>query len=156
MLTPSQGNCLFNAFSDQLYGHSQKHLEIRLDTMDHVRNNKDEFLPFLDTQSSGTRRQPRRRAATAYASSNVDSNAPSPLELQKVWEKYLQQKEQGGTYGDHIEIQAFATVYNVNVCIHQRTNALVISPKKLTSETRDVYVAFHVSTNLPLMHLHSN
>ncbi|KAI9665530.1 MAG: hypothetical protein M1831_001672 [Alyxoria varia] len=142
--TLGDGNCLFNAFSDQLYGHPEKHRQIRLDTITHMRNNKDDFLPFLDVQTStGTRRQPRRKAANAYASTNVGQDAPSSAEIQKSWENYLGQKEQGGTYGDHVEIQAFAIAYNVNVRIYQRDNVLVISPKDQNFHTTDIYVAFH-------------
>ncbi len=40
-------NCLFRAFSDQLYGTSDRHAEIRRDVVDFMRSNAQDFEPFL-------------------------------------------------------------------------------------------------------------
>lgn len=43
----TDGNCLFRALSDQLYGNDQQQKEIRQRVVKHLQDNLDEFSPFL-------------------------------------------------------------------------------------------------------------
>ena len=49
---PGDGNCLFRAFSDQLYGEDARHAEIRSDVVDYMRSNREDFEPFLVDETS--------------------------------------------------------------------------------------------------------
>ena len=44
----SDGNCLFGAISDQLYGSEDKKGELRLRTCEYMKENKDEYRLFLE------------------------------------------------------------------------------------------------------------
>ncbi|KAL7064667.1 hypothetical protein AAHC03_04616 [Spirometra sp. Aus1] len=45
---PSDGNCMFHAFSDQLFGTFDKHALLRRQAVNFLRNNKRELLPFCE------------------------------------------------------------------------------------------------------------
>ena len=49
---PGDGNCLFRALSDQLYGEDARHAEIRADVVDYMRRNRGDFEPFLVDETS--------------------------------------------------------------------------------------------------------
>ena len=49
---PGDGNCLFRALSDQLYGEDARHAEIRTDVVDYIRSNREDFEPFLVDETS--------------------------------------------------------------------------------------------------------
>jgi len=40
------GNCLFRALSDQLFGHPEKHKQLRKEVVTYMRNHKEDFEPF--------------------------------------------------------------------------------------------------------------
>ena len=42
------GNCLFRAISDQMTGKESNHRKFRRDAVDYVKNNKDDFAPFIE------------------------------------------------------------------------------------------------------------
>lgn len=44
----ADGNCLFRAVSDQLYGHAEQHAELRRLAMDHVAANRESYEPFVE------------------------------------------------------------------------------------------------------------
>ncbi|KAJ9478813.1 OTU-like cysteine protease [Pseudozyma hubeiensis] len=46
--TTGDGNCLFRALSDQLYGHSARHAHLRQETCDHLAARPDKFAGFVD------------------------------------------------------------------------------------------------------------
>lgn len=46
--TTGDGNCLFRALSDQLYGHSARHAQLRQETCDHLAARPEKFAGFVD------------------------------------------------------------------------------------------------------------
>lgn len=46
--TTGDGNCLFRALSDQLYGHSGRHAQLRQETCDHLAARPEKFAGFVD------------------------------------------------------------------------------------------------------------
>jgi OTU domain-containing protein 3 len=42
------GNCMFRAISDQLCGNEDMHVELRHLAVEHVKNNQDDFSPFIE------------------------------------------------------------------------------------------------------------
>ncbi len=48
------GNCMFRALSDQLYGSPSKHLELRAKTCDFIEYHKDYFKDFVDERGIDT------------------------------------------------------------------------------------------------------
>lgn len=46
--TTGDGNCLFRALSDQLYGHPARHAQLRQETCDHLAASPDKFAGFVD------------------------------------------------------------------------------------------------------------
>jgi len=40
------GNCLFRALSDQLFGHPEKHKQLRREVVTYMRNHREDFEPF--------------------------------------------------------------------------------------------------------------
>ncbi|KAI0043265.1 cysteine proteinase [Auriscalpium vulgare] len=48
--TVGDGNCLFRALSDQLYGTESHHLQIRSDVCDWIERHKTRYAPFVDDE----------------------------------------------------------------------------------------------------------
>lgn len=48
----SDGNCLFRAVSDQLYGNESRHLDLRQQACRYMREHEEAFAPFIDDSCS--------------------------------------------------------------------------------------------------------
>ena len=49
---PGDGNCLFRALTDQLYGNSNDHLLHRTQVVSYMRQHRDDFEPFVEDDIS--------------------------------------------------------------------------------------------------------
>lgn len=83
------GNCLFRAVSDQLVGHQEDHWDLRCRAVKFMRENPEDFEPFVDTDE-------------------YDS-----------WEGYLSAMAAEGEWGGHMELIALSKALRVNLCVHQ-------------------------------------
>lgn len=117
-LIGTSGNCLFNALSDQIVGNQDSHTEIRARVIDYMRAHADYYKAFLDVQpGGGTRRNPKRKNAGAYSTPS-SFKPPTPEEIDRAFEQHVERMAKGGTWGDNLEIVAFAAAYNVDVRIY--------------------------------------
>ncbi|SLM39479.1 Ovarian tumour, otubain [Lasallia pustulata] len=140
------GNCLFNALSDQLYGNQASHHEIRSRVIDYMRDNASYYKQFIDVHpGGGVRRNPKRKNVGAYSTPTAYL-VPTAEEVERVFESHLQQMARGGTYGDNMEITAFSAAYGVDVKIYQRDFAYLISaPEEEEEASRQVlHIAYHL------------
>ena len=48
--TTGDGNCLFRALSDQLYGTESRHLQLRKDICDWIQSHSVRYAPFVDDE----------------------------------------------------------------------------------------------------------
>jgi hypothetical protein len=123
------GNCLFNALSDQIYGHQDEHANIRARVITHMREQADYYKQFIDVHpGGGIRRNPKRKNAGAYSMPSTNTAPPSSSEIDRVFESHLQSMARGGTWGDNMEITAFAAAFAYDVKIYQRDFAFIVSP----------------------------
>jgi len=140
------GNCLFNALSDQIYGHQNEHAAIRARVITYMRDHADYYRQFIDVHpGGGIRRNPKRKTAAAY-SSPAKWAPPSEAEIDRVFENHLQSMARGGTYGDNMEITAFSSAFDYDVKIYQRDFAYVVSGVGAAEEgSRPVaHIAYHM------------
>ncbi|KAI4184005.1 MAG: hypothetical protein L6R41_005023 [Letrouitia leprolyta] len=138
--TAGNGNCLFHALSDQLYGDQSKDKELREATIQYMKANGDYYKHFLVAHpGGGTRRNPKRKNAGSFS---TKSEAPSTAEVDAVFEGHLTRMAKGGTYGDNMEIVAFSEAFNVNVIIYKKDVAFVIKNDEACRE-KTVYIAHH-------------
>ncbi|KAI9880624.1 MAG: hypothetical protein M1830_001975 [Pleopsidium flavum] len=138
------GNCLFNALSDQLYGTQSSHQEIRTRVIDYMREHASYYKQFIDVHpGGGVRRNPKRKNAGAY-STPVNYFPPTPEEVDRVFESHLQQMIRGGTYGDNMEITAFSAAFGVDVKIYQRDFAYMVSGRDEDVKRDVVHIAYHI------------
>ncbi|EMC91719.1 hypothetical protein BAUCODRAFT_79130, partial [Baudoinia panamericana UAMH 10762] len=139
------GNCLFNALSDQLYGHQNQHAAIRSRVIDYMREHATYYKQFIDVHpGGGIRRNPKRKNAGAYS---TPANIPPPTEadIDRVFESHLLSMAQGGTYGDNMEITAFSSAYDVDVKIYQRDFAYMVTGGGPEYRARPVaHIAYHM------------
>lgn len=136
------GNCLFNALSDQIYGHQNRHAEIRKAVVQYMREHPDRFKPFV-TVGKEQRRNPKRKNAGALSSTLVFVPA-TEAETDAAFEDYLARMAQAGTWGDNFEIQAFAHVYDTNVRIYNPQNKIDIIVAEDDIVRPTAYIAHHV------------
>ncbi|KAL8713044.1 MAG: hypothetical protein Q9220_002904 [cf. Caloplaca sp. 1 TL-2023] len=136
--TAGNGNCLFHALSDQLYGDQSRDRELRDATIQYMRANGDEYKHFIEVHpGGGTRRNPKRKNAGAFATR--PNQAATAEEVDAVFEGYLSRMAKGGTYGDNMELVAFAKAYNVDVVIYKREHAYCIRG----DGTKVLHIAYH-------------
>ncbi|KAK0347734.1 hypothetical protein LTR94_001261 [Friedmanniomyces endolithicus] len=116
------GNCLFNALSDQLYGNQNEHAAIRSRVINYMRDNAAYYKQFIDVHpGGGIRRNPKRKNAGSY-SSPANAAPPSEADIDRVFESHLLSMARGGTYGDNMEITAFASAYDVDLAVTRARN----------------------------------
>ncbi|GAA93933.1 uncharacterized protein L969DRAFT_92162 [Mixia osmundae IAM 14324] len=80
--TLGDGNCLFRALSDQLWGDPVWHAHIRQQVCDYLAEHKSRYALFVD-----------------------DTDAKRP---ETAFEDHVADMRESGTYGSHLEIEAFA------------------------------------------------
>ena len=138
------GNCLFNSLSDQIYGSQDQHAEIRARVIDYMRAHADYYKAFLDVQpGGGTRRNPKRKNAGAY-STPTSFKPPTPEEIDRAFEQHVERMAKGGTWGDNLEIVAFAAAFNVDVRIYLSDFTYMV-PGQGDEATRGIaHIAYHV------------
>ncbi|KAK8231618.1 hypothetical protein HDK77DRAFT_67708 [Phyllosticta capitalensis] len=138
------GDCMFSALSDQFYGSPNRAAEIRLKVCDHVENNVDLFKPFVTVTPS--RRNPKRKGVSVY-STPYDEQKPTEQEIDRVFYERLHEMRQGGTWGDNVEVQAFANVYKCIVKIWKTAGSYEITPfadqGKQNAVEDAVHLAYH-------------
>ncbi|KAL8953425.1 MAG: hypothetical protein Q9222_000738 [Ikaeria aurantiellina] len=138
--TAGNGNCLFHALSDQLYGDQSRDREVRDATIQYMRANGDEYKHFIEVHpGGGTRRNPKRKNAGTFATK--PNQAATAAEVDAVFEGHLSRMAKGGTYGDNMELVAFSKAYKVDVIIYRREHAYCVRG----DGTKILHIAYHVS-----------
>ncbi|KAF2473946.1 cysteine proteinase [Lindgomyces ingoldianus] len=118
------GNCLFNALSDQMYGHQDAHRALRNATIEHMRLNSDVYSQYLSVNP--VRRNPKRKNTPVPT---VNNSIPSDDEIRKRFEVHLLKMGQPGEWADNMEVVAFASAFNVHVRVWQSSFNYTFSPR---------------------------
>jgi OTU domain-containing protein 3 len=112
--------------------------------IDFMREHADYYKGFLDVQpGGGTRRNPKRKNAGAYATP-TSYNPPTPEEIDRAFEQHIQRMAQGGTWGDNMEIVAFAAAYNTDVRIYMADFTYMVPGQGEESSRGIAHIAYHV------------
>ncbi|KAL4753714.1 hypothetical protein BDW72DRAFT_168480 [Aspergillus terricola var. indicus] len=147
--TEGDGNCLYYALSDQLYGDFNHADHIRTRLADHIHANRDYFMSFI-AAAGGERRAPRRAAAEAarnsYCSSSSASPAPpSTKDKERSFDFRVAESRKNGVWGGAEEIQAFCQSFKKDVNVYTvygiQNFRDVHAPADEERET--VHIAFH-------------
>jgi hypothetical protein len=145
-----QGNCLFNALSDQLYGNQEMHAFLRDATIEHMRENSDFYRQYMAVNN--LRRNPKR-TSTSTTSTRIDTAYYTEAQLQQQFEEHVEKMGQPGEWADNMEVSAFASALNVHVRLWQADYTYVFSPRIYYSQNDDlseeadrrtVHIAYHV------------
>lgn len=150
---PAQGNCLFNALSDQLYGHQDMHEVLRATTIEHMKDSADFYRQYMAVNN--VRRNPKRKttAATAAATKRLDTTYYTEEQLQQQFEHHVEKMGQPGEWADNMEVSAFASALNVNVRLWQADYSYLFSPRTTSASNDDaaaddnrqtLHIAYHV------------
>lgn len=102
--TVGDGNCLFRALSDQLYGTPSNHLKLRADICNWIEQHKERYAPFVEDERGLEHHLSCMRQQGEYM-----HHIPLPL----LTVTYL------ATYGGHLELSAFAHMSKRNVKVIQ-------------------------------------
>ncbi|OOF94602.1 hypothetical protein ASPCADRAFT_208246 [Aspergillus carbonarius ITEM 5010] len=147
--TEGDGNCLYYALSDQLYGDFTHADQIRDRLADHISANKEYFMSFI-AATGGERRAPRRAAAAAarqsYCSSSSASPAPpSVKDKERSFDSKVAESRKKGVWGGAEEIQAFCQSFKKDVNVYTMYGIQnfrdVHAPA--AEEREIVHIAFH-------------
>jgi OTU domain-containing protein 3 len=150
-----QGNCLFNALSDQLYGHQEMHEVLRTATIEHMRDNSDFYRQYMAVNN--VRRNPKRKT-TATMPTRIDTTYFTEEQLQQQFEEHVEKMGQPGEWADNMEVSAFASALNVHVRLWQADYTYLFSPRVLYTPSDDpaavddrqtLHIAYHVSCLTP-------
>lgn len=146
----TSGNCLFNALSDQLYGHQGEHGSLRDATIAHMRINSEFYRQYMIVKP--VRRNPKRKTNKALAPP-IDFTFHTEEELQRQFDVHVEKMGQPGEWADNMEVSAFASALNVHVRLWQADFHYTFSPRvyyasnnDLSADHRPVLnIAYHVS-----------
>lgn len=112
--------------------------------IEYMRENAVYFKQFMEVHpGGGQRRNPKRKNAGVY-STRPTFTPPSQEEIDRVFETHLGSMARGGTYGDNMEISAFAAVYKVDVKIYQVDFAFMIPAPEDGTVHPVAHIAYHV------------
>ncbi|KAH7398154.1 hypothetical protein BKA66DRAFT_195923 [Pyrenochaeta sp. MPI-SDFR-AT-0127] len=143
------GNCLFNALSDQLYGHQEMHEVLRIATIEHMRNNSDFYRQYMAVNN--VRRNPKRKT-TAALTTRIDTSYYTEEQLQLQFEKHVEKMGQPGEWADNMEVSAFASALNVHVRLWQADYTYLFSPRiyyypnedpTVEDDRQTLHIAYH-------------
>lgn len=154
-----QGNCLFNALSDQLCGDQHLHKTLRVATIEHMKENADFYRQYMAVNN--VRRNPKRK--TAAAAKRLDTTYYTDDQLQQQFDEHVEKMGQPGEWADNMEVSAFASALNVHVRLWQADYTYLFSPRDYytsnghlaAEDTRQtLHIAYHVSlaNTLPRRH----
>ncbi|XP_014557316.1 hypothetical protein COCVIDRAFT_37215 [Bipolaris victoriae FI3] len=146
------GNCLFNALSDQLYGHQDMHDVLRTTTIEHMRDCADFYRQYMAVNN--VRRNPKRKTAAAAnaATKRLDTTYYTEEQLQQQFEHHVEKMGQPGEWADNMEVSAFASALNVNVRLWQADYTYLFSPRTTSASNADpaaddkrqtLHIAYH-------------
>jgi len=77
------------------------------------------FRAIADQMEGNPNKHPTyRKRICEFIDTNRDDYEPF-LEDDELWEEYMPRMKANGTWGGHMEIQAFSLAYSVNITIHQ-------------------------------------
>ena len=145
-----QGNCLFNALSDQLYGNQEMHEILRKLTIEHMRDNSEFYRQYMAVNN--LRRNPKRTTTTAQTT-RIDTTYYTEEQLQQQFDEHVEKMGQPGEWADNMEVSAFASALNVHVRLWQADHTYVFSPRLYYSQNDDLsaeddrrtlHIAYHV------------
>ncbi|KAH7068754.1 hypothetical protein BKA63DRAFT_422717 [Paraphoma chrysanthemicola] len=143
------GNCLFNALSDQLFGHQEMHEVLRTATIEHMRENSDFYRQYMAANS--VRRNPKRKTTVALPT-RIDTTYYTEEQLQLQFEEHVEKMGQPGEWADNMEVSAFASAFNVHVRLWQADYTYLISPRTYYAPSDDptavddrqtLHIAYH-------------
>ncbi|KAL1879444.1 hypothetical protein Plec18167_003898 [Paecilomyces lecythidis] len=144
--TVGDGNCLYRALSDQMYGVFDHFEEIRNRLANHIQTHPEYFMNFMSAMG-GERRAPRRAAAAASRSSS-SSVTPTPASKEQQIQKFetrVEESRKNGSWGGSEEIQAFCQSYKRDVRVYMDSGIQdfrdVSAPGD--EEREVVHIAFH-------------
>ncbi|KAL2006234.1 hypothetical protein VTN00DRAFT_9888 [Thermoascus crustaceus] len=142
--TKGDGNCLYYALSDQLYGDWSHFDEIRARLANHMTAHEDYFMNFT-AAVGGERRAPRRAAAAKMSSSSYVGPAASVKDQRAKFENRVAESRKNGVWGGSEEIQAFCQSYKRDVRVYMESGIQnfrdVNAPED--EEREVVHIAFH-------------
>ena len=111
--------------------------------IEYLRQNGSYFKSFMDVNpGGGQRRNPKRKNAGAY--SNQSQSGPTQAEIDRSYEAHLKRMAQGGTYGDNMEIVAFARAFKIDVKVYFRDHASVLAAPQDGTKHPMAHIAYHV------------
>lgn len=118
----ADGNCLFRALSDQLYGdYGNMHEEIRSEICDYMEQHKDDFQVFLV----------------------LDDDSCEEGDDGKDFESYIETMRGPAEWGGNLELVAAARLYGRKVTVFSAVlSAYTIEPDK-KSDGPDLLVSYH-------------
>lgn len=126
--TLGDGNCLFRALSDQLYGTDSKHAQLRQDICDWIQKHKARYEPFVeDERGIDTHLRCMRE--------NGASGTPTPPPNSRNLMSKLSVFVPLATYGGHMELSAFAHMAHRNVKVVQPGLVYVIEWQAFASSS---------------------
>ncbi|GAA5878152.1 hypothetical protein JCM16303_002860 [Sporobolomyces ruberrimus] len=101
------GNCLFRALSDQLFGSPSQHFQLREEICKHLRDESERYRLFVDED-----------------------------DYKGGWTGYVREMNQPGTYGTNIELSAFVHLYQRPLKVFQPGLVYVMQPEPSTSASK--------------------
>ena len=118
----NDGNCFFRAISDQLYGHQDAHLELRMEAVRYMQAHAQDFQPFIVGGSGAEgelRRNNGRSTKNTKGGSFFDTLSQEDRDrISKAsFEKYIARMSTIGQWAGELEMRATAESIGIHITI---------------------------------------
>ncbi|KAI9809445.1 MAG: hypothetical protein M1826_003899 [Phylliscum demangeonii] len=115
--TQGDGDCMYHAISDQLYGHQHAHAEIRATTAAFLRQHRALYRPFVPVNSWDEENE----GSTPSGTTGWDiPPIPTEADQDQAFESYVEQLvAPPGMWGGDLELQALAGAFLVDIVIYE-------------------------------------
>ena len=131
VMIKGDGNCLFRAIGDQLYGMQEWYADLRKEICDYMENNPTIFQDFFVR--------------------NEDEPLGAPMQM------HIQQMRENKTWGGYHELTAAARLYNVSIEVHyrdQEVQPILFYDEQAPFRTRTLHLFAEARTGVHYHSLH--
>ncbi|KAL4502272.1 hypothetical protein ABPG72_000507 [Tetrahymena utriculariae] len=121
------GNCLFRSVADQLYGDQSLHSDIRKYVKEYLQIEKPYFINFIAEMEENSKKNKKKNKKTKQKQEKHQKDKEQvekqeeiepKNELDLLFDNYVKEMSEKGTWGDNIEIQIISEIYHRSVEIY--------------------------------------
>jgi len=136
--TNPDGNCLFRALSQSLYGHQNTHQQCRIEIVEYILDeaNWPNYMIHIRAQSSDFIRTGKGRTEKSQVEQEADDGDPDDTTLKESYKRYMLKD---GVYGTFLELNAASELFHFDMIVVRQLGPLDASTNRSTTPPKYFY-----------------